>query len=367
MSVDEAVQLACPAAAQPVERIALDDPDRAFLRHLAPVRRTGPSGQPVGLTPTVMLRADGRRAYPVIDDVPIMLVPEALVEEGAEDVVDLADAKYAEAYTERDHYDRVALDEIELIEGSSVSREIEFLQRSAFDPELFPRPRRAYIDAPYETTAQWRAFEHLAPLTGKSFLQIGGRGTTAVKLLFAGLREAWLVTPMLGEARYARELARRHGVEDRLRCVVGLGEELPFVEASFDLAFTVGSLHHMVTDLAFAEFARTLRRGGRFAAIEPWRAPGHAVGTRLLGKREAVQCRPLDEDRVASLAHHFGWSAVTHHGVLTRYPLLALNKLGVWLGMNAVWGISRVDDRVASLKPSLQRWGSAVAVLAVKG
>lgn len=313
-----------------------------------------------------MLRSDRLRAYPVVDGIPVMLVPEALVEDGCGAVVDLADLKYAEAYEERDHYDRVAVEEAESIVGSDLSREIDVLRSSAFDPERFPRPRRAYIDAPYETTAQWRAFHHLAPLTGKTLLQLGGRGMTAVKLLFAGLREAWLLTPMLGEAIYAQELARRHGVGDRLKCVVGVAEELPFEAELFDLAYSVGCVHHMVTELAFAEISRVLGSGGRFAAVEPWRSPGYGAGIRLLGKREPVHCRPLTSARMAPLNDHFGWVEVSHHGTLTRYPLLALNKLGLWLGMDAMWWLTRIDDKLTSLFPPLQRSGSAVAVLATK-
>lgn len=359
------VALACPETGQSVEAVALDGADGVGAS-LQPIRRLGTAGAPVGRTPTVLLRSDGMRAYPVVDDIPVMLVPEALVDERSGAAVDLADPKYAEAYEEREHYDRVAIEEAKAIEGSDLSREIEHLRVSSFDPDQFPAPRRAYIDAPYEPTAQWRAFEHLAPLTGKTMLQLGGRGMTSVKLLFAGLSEAWLLTPMLGEALYAQELARRHGVGDRLRCVVGVAEELPFHAESFDVTYSVGCVHHMITDLAFAEMARVLRSGGRFAAVEPWRSPGYAAGVRLLGKREAVHCRPLTADRLTPLGDHFASWEVSHHGALTRYPLLALNKLGVWLGMDAMWRITRADDRISALVPPLRRSGSAVAVLAAK-
>ena len=349
-----------------MEPVEIDRADSAAPSALRPIRRIGVS-QTIGRTPTVMLRKDGRRAYPVVDGVPVMLVPEALVEEGDGAVIDLADPRYAEAYEEREHYDRLAEEELKQIAGSDLSREIEFLRSSAFRPERFPHPRRAHIDAPFEPTAQWRAFEHLSPLTGKRLLQLGGRGMTSVKMLFAGLSEAWLLTPMLGEALYAKELARMHGVGERLKCVVGVAEELPFEAESFDLGFSVGCVHHMITDLAFAEVSRVLRDGGRFAAIEPWRAPGYAAGIRLLGKRDPnVHCRPLNPARVAPLARHFGWTEVSHHGALTRYPTLALHKLGIWLGMNVMWWLTRIDDTLATIIPPLRRWGSAVAVLAVK-
>lgn len=334
---------------------------------LKPLARVGASPPPIGRTFKMLLRRDLECAYPVIEDLPVLLAPEALVKPDVEAVVDLRDPKYAEAYEEREYYDKVADQQLNGIEDAPLWRELSHLRDRRFDPERFPHPRRAWIDAPYEPTAQWRAFRHIGPLTGKTLLQLGGKGVASIKLLFAGLKEAWLLTPMVNEALYARELARRFDVEDRIHCIIGVAEELPFPAASFDVVYSVGCAHHMVTEFAFPEVARVLRSGGKFAAIDPWRAPLHGIGTRLLGKRAPVHCRPFTPDRLAPLAQAFGRWEVTHHGALTRYPLLALGKARLWPGMGASWRITRADDALASLLPSFRRtWGSAVAVLGVK-
>ena len=174
------------------------------------------------------------------------------------------------------------------------------------------------------------------------------------------------MSPMIGEARCAMALARAAGVADRLRCVTGIAEELPFADASFDGVYSGGCVHHMATENALPEAARILRPGGAFAAVEPWRAPLHAIGTKVFGKREGVHCRPLTEQRLAPLRSSFANVRVVRHGTLTRYPLLALEKLGVHWTLPAVWRIHRVDDALCSLVPGLRKWGSCAALLATK-
>jgi len=122
----------------------------------------------------------------------------------------------------------------------------------------------------------------------------------------------------------------------------------------------------MDTAAAFFEVARVLRKGGRFGAVDPWRAPLYGVGTRLLGKREpGIFCRPLTRSRVAPLRAAFRDAQVVQHGTLTRYLLLALQKVGFCCPFSIVWGLTRLDDWVCSAL-RLRRWGSSAATLATK-
>ena len=60
----------------------------------------------------------------------------------------------------------------------------------------------------------------------------------------------------------------------------------------------------MTTELAMPEIARVLKPGGRFSAMDPWRAPLYAIGTKILGKREVnVYCRPLTQSACCSVVH----------------------------------------------------------------
>ena len=138
------------------------------------------------------------------------------------------------------------------------------------------------------------------------------------------------MTPMLGEIYCSIALAKEAGVLDRLRCVVGVAEEIPIADNMFDAVYSGGCVHHMTTELAMPEIARVLKPGGRFSSMDPWRAPFYAIGTKILGKREVnVFCRPLTRARVAPLFTSFREAKKEQYGTLTRYPVLALCKFGI--------------------------------------
>jgi SAM-dependent methyltransferase len=197
-------------------------------------------------------------------------------------------------------------------------------------------------------------------------LQLGGSGTAVLAMLLAGAAEAILLTPMIGEAYSAIEVAKIIGVADRFRCLIAVAEEIPLADETIDVAFSGGCVHHMRTEIAFPAIARVLRADGRFAAIEPWRAPLYGVGTKLLGKREANPfCRPMTAKRVAPLFSSFRKARYELHGALTRYPMLGLQKFGVLTPLDRAWSIGQVDDRVSSVL-GLRRFGSGIALLATK-
>ena len=323
---------------------------------------------------------DGRWRYDVLDDVPNLLAPEATG--GAGDGL-RTEERYAEAYAEMAYYDDVATSWAAKLESALDRNEpfdplrssgdpvaegarIAALSRTPIDTSGFPDPAAVWIHLRHEGLSLHDAYRHLSPLRGKRVLQIGGIGLDAVKFLLAGAAEAWLMSPMRGELRFARTLADAAQVGQRLHRVRGVAEELPFQTATFDAVFAGGSIHHTVTALSLPEAARVLRPGGVFASVEPWRGPGYGWGTRLLGKREPVHCRPLTDQRVAPLFEAFKHPQVIHHGAITRYPLVALEQLGVRLPVQALWLATRVDDAVASVVPSVARTGSSVSLLAVR-
>ncbi len=325
----------------------------------------------VGPTSTVMLRDDLRCAYPVIGDVPVLMVPEQLVAQGRGPMtngVDVSDPRYAESYEEMAHYNGVASREAALIDASpSAAGLARVVTLTPAQRRNFPEPHWAWLDATYEPASQLDAFRHLAPLTGKTVLQVGGKGSHAVRFLLAGAAEAWVVSPMVEELEHGRALASHVGLENSYRCVAGIAEEMPFRSGTFDAIYSESCVHHMVTNLASRELRRILRPGGRFAAVEPWRAPFYRWGTTTFGKREkGVHCQPMTTERARPFQDAFDEVEVVHHGALTRYPLLALAQLGLQLRLRDVYGISRVDDACSSLIPSLRRTGSSSAILAVR-
>ena len=364
--------LTCPENGDPLALRTRAEAERSVGAPLAAGRTVADDGSggpaPIGPTPWVLLRADSRCAYPVVDGVPILLAPEALRPAGTEIAAGLHDPKYAEAYAEMTFYNDQGTREAEDVRRSEAYAIVEPVWHANLEERAtFPEPRRVWIDAVYECAAQWDAYQHIAPLEGKRILQLGGTGSHGIKFVLGGAAEAWLVTPMLGEARCGLALARQVGMSHRFRCVVGVAEELPLASDRFDAIYAGGSLHHTVTAAALPEAARVLKPGGRFAAVDPWRAPFYSVGIAVFGKREPdVHCRPLTRARIAPLLTAFPSHRRIQHGTLTRYPLLALGKLGVPCGLSLAWRLTAIDDAVCSWVPGLRGRGSAVALLGTK-
>jgi len=363
----------CPETKRPLRLCTLDEAEReASVRFRSrTLTSRGVEGVSVKVQADhhVLLRDDLRSAYPLVNTVPVLLVPEMLCPAQQPRVFDLGDPRYAEAYQEMDHYNRVSTQQSLDIKSSESFRIIEpLLKTPSANLASFPKPCALWADAAYDCAAQVEAYAHIAPLRGKRVLQLGGMGIHAVKFLLAGAEQAWVVSPMLGEMRCALALAQAAGVVERLRCAVCIAEELPFHDQYFDAVYSGGCVHHMVTPLAFPEMARVLRSGGRFAAVDPWKTPLHSVGTRIFGKREAnVYCRPLTEKRIEPLKTSFAEHGILHHGALFRYPLLALNKLGLRITPSLGWYVSRLDDSISSCIPKFRRrFGGSTALLATK-
>lgn len=343
--------LVCPKTRQPLRLVTIEEAN-AGREPLRGGRHGDPSH--------VLLRDDDRAAYPVIDGIPILLAPEMLVRDDADAFRDTSAAPYAEAYEEMGYYERAAGERDELEESIAM---LQRIPRNA----TFARAEDGWIDAEFDGSGQLDCYEHLAPNISGVAMQVGGKGLHAVKFLLGGAAEAWLVTPMLAEARWAHALASRMNVGERLHTVVAVAEEMPFEDRSIDAIYAGGTMHHLVIDLAAPELRRVLRIGGRLAACEPWKAPLYAWGTRVFGKRERdVHCRPIDAGRLASLLGSFPGAAAVHHGALLRYPLIALGKLGLHLGEENVRRIIRVDDALTARWARLRRNGSSIAILATR-
>jgi uncharacterized protein YbaR (Trm112 family)/SAM-dependent methyltransferase len=360
--------LVCPVTKRPLRLCSLEEACSKVSGGAPLAPRATDAVKPVGPTSQVLLRDDHACAYPVVDGYPILLAPEVLTSSDRRGSFDLKDPRYAEAYEEMTFYNDFASAAASAIEGSEAFLAIRpVMGISGPRSESFPEPWRLWLDAAYDSAAQGEAYAHLAPIAGRRIVQVGGTGTHAVKFVLAGARYACLATPMLEEARFTQALALRAGVSDRVGCVIAIGEELPFASESMDGIYSGGCMHHMVTQLALPEAARILVKGGSFAAVDPWRAPLYAIGTRLLGKREtAVYCRPLTPARIAPLRDAFSETKIVQHGTLTRYPFLALKKFGIDSSLAIVRAVGRIDDALCSLIPGLRSMGSSVAVLGRK-
>jgi SAM-dependent methyltransferase/uncharacterized protein YbaR (Trm112 family) len=336
--------LVCPLTGQALHPAPIEAAEAELCKGEQLAARAVQVPRPVGRTATVLVRDDGACAYPVLDGIPILLGPERLTPPGEPFEVDLAAPQYAEAYSRIDFYNTVTANLAATVASSGFARSFgDLIPMPSTFRKAFPEPRGLWIDATDEPGAQWDAYLHLAPLMGKRVLQLGGAGRHAVKFLLAGAERATLVSPMVGELQHARALAAFARVDDRLRTVAGVAEELPLANATMDAVHAPGHDDHTGTAMAGAQVARVLAPGGRFSAVEPWREP--------TGRK------PMTAERTERLAAAFDRFEVSHHGALTRYPLMLLWKLGLELSPMLVWRITRIDDAVSSLLPKLRTAG----------
>jgi SAM-dependent methyltransferase len=92
--------------------------------------------------------------------------------------------------------------------------------------------------------------------------------------------------------RHANESARAAGLNDvQLSYTVMDAEHLTFPDATFDLVFGSGILHHLNLDAAFAEISRVLSPGGVAVFFEPM---GHNPAINVY-RRLTPQMRTVDE------------------------------------------------------------------------
>ncbi|MFC1590941.1 methyltransferase domain-containing protein, partial [Thermodesulfobacteriota bacterium] len=268
--------LRCPETGEELELFSLSEAETVVGGKLRPVRSAGAehaanAPAPIGPTEKVLLRKDRLFAYPVVDGVPVLLIPEILGTGDRQRVFSLTDEKYAESYAEMAFYNQKAIEESGNIHSSEAYRIIApMLGASKENLYSFPDPKDIYIDDIYDCLGQWEAYNHIAPVRGKRVLQLGGKGIHAVKFLLAGAKEAWVLSPMIGELMCAECLGECAGVSGRLHGVAGIAEEMPFMDGFFDTVYSGGCIHHMETALALPEIARVLCSGGTFCAVDPW-------------------------------------------------------------------------------------------------
>lgn len=334
-----------------------------------PVSRTGSDVRPVGVTNQILVTADGRSAFPVVDGVPVLLAPERMVHQTQASsiaAVDLSDPKYAEVYEEMAFYNQMRTTQLSEDTDEKINQILGALATQAdlsASSESFPEPVAIWVDAPHDSISQFAAYRSLAPVRDKVFLQLGGSGSHAVKMLLANTKQAILLTPMLAEAKFAQRLAKNFGVIDRLACVLAVGEELPFRDDSIDLVYSGGCFHHMRLDHVAAELHQVLRPGGRFAGVDPWKTPLHTIGTKLLGKRESsVYCRPITAERVAPMRQYFPDLAIERNGPYLRYLFLGLEKAGVHLSVPTMMRLARFGNAIGTWTRTLDRCGESVVL-----
>ena len=189
--------------------------------------------------------------------------------------------------------------------------------------------------------------EFLGDLRGKRVIEYGcGLGKLTVLLARSGA-EVTAFDISSGSIETTRERARLTGVEDRITLTVAAGEQLPFDDASFDIAVGKAVLHHLDPVTGSRELARVLRPGGRAAFSEP-------LGTNpiVVFAREHLPY-PHKHERGADIPLRMSdveaWMAPFSEAHIQGVQLLSMVERGFGFGQRL--GLLREYDRLL-----LKRW-----------
>lgn len=126
------------------------------------------------VTEKSLLRSDGCGAYPVIDNIPILLAPEMLVSPEGAELIDTDQDPYREAYEEMDFYNAAAAWAQSDVSNSDAYQIVSPVVKAG----SFSGP--AWLDATYDIASQADAYEFMSPMKDMKALQLGGRGIHAV-------------------------------------------------------------------------------------------------------------------------------------------------------------------------------------------
>jgi ubiquinone/menaquinone biosynthesis C-methylase UbiE len=171
--------------------------------------------------------------------------------------------------------------------------------------------------------------------TGKDVLEAGcGIATDGLRFIRAGARYTGIdFSPTAIElARRRLELEGRHA-----RLVEGSISNLPFADASFDLVYSHGVIHHMPeTQRAIAEFHRVLRPGGTAIAMVYHRRSFNFLVSIMIVRRllAAVLLVPGAARAVARLTGESPAVLEGHRRLLREHGLRYLTRPALFLSHN---------------------------------
>lgn len=170
-------------------------------------------------------------------------------------------------------------------------------------------------------------------IEGAKILDLGsGMGDTGVYFAKQGA-DVVAIDISDGMVEVSRRLAESQGVSERFTSQQMAAEKLKFDDATFDLVYGNGVLHHVDITSAIKEVYRVLRPGGKAAFIEPLAYNPVIWGYRFLAKAvRSENERPLSRKDIHQIIHHppNGNSQVCWHEAEHKEYHLATLSLMLW-------------------------------------
>ena len=260
--------------------------------------------------------------------------------------------------------------EIERVTSNLIGKDLVVRFQRAAPVEGFPDPPSVWVDSRGSPVSQLDAYRWLSPIRGTRFLQLGGSGSHAIKAVMGGAGQSWLLTPMASEGILGRRMAQHLDLVPSLNVVRGIGERLPFEDASIDRIYGGGTLHHLELGPGLQEIARVLKPGGRAAFTDPNLNPIYRfleiTRIRNLGRERGAQCYPLRTRDVQDRATGFSVVECALSGGPSRYAIVgAIRVLKLRVPFSLSLAVQSVETNVL-LKLKLRSLLGSLAVLLEK-
>lgn len=205
--------------------------------------------------------------------------------------------------------------------------------------------------------------EFLGDLEGKHVVEYGcGLGELSVLLARSGARLTSFDISG-GSIEVARRRAEINGLSDRIEFFVTGAEDLPFPDASFDVAFGKAILHHLDPAACAGTLARIVKPGGRAAFSEPMGMNPVLNFARdrvpYPGKNPPGGDQPVNYDEIGQ------WAAGFDSLEVREVQFFSMLERGLGHGTR-IPPLRRLDARMLGRFPGLKRYCRYVSILLTK-
>jgi SAM-dependent methyltransferase/uncharacterized protein YbaR (Trm112 family) len=219
-----------------------------------------------------------------------------------------------------------------------------------------------YAQTPFWLAADELVFEYWTRNTPQNdwLLDVGSANGRAIFPMMSNGMTGVGIDVSVQLLRQAIERSKQNGLHGSTCFAVADGNDLPFVDMSFDRVMTYGVLHHLPNpEAACKEFQRVLSRGGIYLGSENHESPLRPLfdmSMKLLPLwQEKAGAEPL-----ISKAKLDGWHSRADVEIHARYRVFLPPHLFNALGKRVGLAVMRMTDAVFNAFPYLRKAGGLI-------